>query len=103
LQWKKNDLTTGAWQHNIECPISIVLLSTSDVLAITSRFRKKHANEQISVLVIRPITWSLAMVVANNEIDDKKCRKIAGNFDSHADAVVQCVAHHQMVHIQGFT
>jgi hypothetical protein len=27
----KNDLTTGAWQHNIGCPsISIVLLSTSD-------------------------------------------------------------------------
>ncbi len=27
----KNDLTTGAWQHNIGCPISITLLSTSDV------------------------------------------------------------------------
>jgi hypothetical protein len=26
----KNDPTTGAWQHNIGCPISIVLLSTSD-------------------------------------------------------------------------
>jgi hypothetical protein len=26
----KNDLTTGAWQHNIGCPISITLLSTSD-------------------------------------------------------------------------
>ncbi len=34
LQWKKNDLTTGAWQHNIGCPISIVLLSTSDVHAL---------------------------------------------------------------------
>jgi hypothetical protein len=30
LQWKKNDLTTRAWQHDIGCPISIVLLSTSD-------------------------------------------------------------------------
>ncbi len=29
----KNDLTTGAWQHDIRCPISIVLLSTSDVNA----------------------------------------------------------------------
>jgi hypothetical protein len=28
----KNDLTTGAWQHDIGCPISITLLSTSDVL-----------------------------------------------------------------------
>ena len=27
----KNDLTTGAWQHNIGCPISITLISTSDV------------------------------------------------------------------------
>jgi hypothetical protein len=26
----KNDLTTGAWQHNVGCPISIMLLSTSD-------------------------------------------------------------------------
>jgi hypothetical protein len=28
----KNDLTTGAWQHDIGCPISITLLSTSDAL-----------------------------------------------------------------------
>ncbi len=26
----KNDLTTGAWQHDIGCPISIVLFSTPD-------------------------------------------------------------------------
>jgi hypothetical protein len=26
----KNDLTTGAWQHDIGCPIKIVLVSTSD-------------------------------------------------------------------------
>jgi hypothetical protein len=26
----KNDLTTGAWQHNIGSPIRITLLSTSD-------------------------------------------------------------------------
>ncbi len=26
----KNDLTAGAWQHDIGCPISITLLSTSD-------------------------------------------------------------------------
>jgi hypothetical protein len=29
----KNDLTTGAWQHDIGCPISIVLFSTSDVVS----------------------------------------------------------------------
>jgi hypothetical protein len=33
-EWMKNDLTTGAWQHNIGCPISITLLSTSDVLVL---------------------------------------------------------------------
>ncbi len=26
----KNNLTTGAWQHDIGCPIKIILLSTSD-------------------------------------------------------------------------
>jgi hypothetical protein len=26
----KNDLTTGAWQHDIGCPISILLFSTSN-------------------------------------------------------------------------
>jgi hypothetical protein len=42
--------------------------------------------------------------VANNEINDsKKCRKIAGNFDGHADAAVQCVMHCPMEHIPGFT
>jgi hypothetical protein len=30
----KNDLTTRAWQHDIGCPISITLLSTSDALLI---------------------------------------------------------------------
>ncbi len=33
----KNDLTTKAWQHNIECPISITLLSTSDEETATAR------------------------------------------------------------------
>jgi hypothetical protein len=35
--------------------------------------------------------------------DDKKCTQITGDFDHHADAVVQCRAHHPMEHIQGFT
>jgi hypothetical protein len=42
--------------------------------------------------------------VANNEIDNnKKQRQIAGDFDGHADAAVQCVAHCPIAHIQGFT
>jgi hypothetical protein len=42
--------------------------------------------------------------VANNEINDNnKCRQIAGNFDCHADAWVQCGMHCLMEHIPGFT
>jgi len=37
--------------------------------------------------------------MGNNE----KCRRIAGNFDSHGDAAVQRGAHRPMEHIQGFT
>jgi hypothetical protein len=33
----KNDLTTGAWQHDIGCPISIVLFTTSDVDCLVVR------------------------------------------------------------------
>ncbi len=35
--------------------------------------------------------------------DNKNCRWIAGNFDHHADAAVQCGVHLPMKHIQGFT
>jgi hypothetical protein len=43
------------------------------------------------------------MVVANNEIDDgKKYKSNAGNFDGHADTVVQCGVHRPMEHIRGF-
>ena len=35
--------------------------------------------------------------------NNKKCRQIAGNFDCHGDAVVQCGAHFPMEHKQGFT
>ena len=35
--------------------------------------------------------------------DNKKCRRIACDFDCHADAAVQCRAHRLMEHILGFT
>jgi hypothetical protein len=35
--------------------------------------------------------------------NNKKCRRIAGNFDCHADAVVRRGAHRPIEHIQGFT
>ena len=33
----------------------------------------------------------------------KKCRRIAGDFDCHTDAVVQRGVHRPIEHIQGFT
>jgi hypothetical protein len=42
----KNDLTTGAWQHNIGCPISITLLSTSDVVKQASRLLNVNVEQQ---------------------------------------------------------
>jgi hypothetical protein len=35
--------------------------------------------------------------------DNKKCRRIAGNFDCHTDASVRCGANRWIEHIQGFT
>ena len=40
----KNDLATRAWQHDIGCPISITLLSTSDVLLKTSTMKYSAAS-----------------------------------------------------------
>jgi hypothetical protein len=50
------------------------------------------------------ITWLLAMLMGDNKInDEKKCRKIAGNFDHHGDVMVQSRVHHPIEHINGFT
>ena len=35
--------------------------------------------------------------------DNKKCRQIAGDFDCHMDAAVQCRAHHLIKHVKGLT
>ena len=35
--------------------------------------------------------------------NNKKCRRIADDFDCHADAAVQRRAHRMIEHIQGFT
>jgi hypothetical protein len=43
------------------------------------------------------------MVVGDNGINNnKKCWESAGDFNHHADAAVQCRAHHPMEHIPGF-
>ena len=33
----KHDLTTGTWQDDTGCPISIILVSTSDVGGVVSK------------------------------------------------------------------
>ena len=35
--------------------------------------------------------------------NNNKCRRIAGNFDCHMDAVVRRGAHRPIEHVQGFT
>ena len=35
--------------------------------------------------------------------NNNKCRRIAGNFDCHADAAVRRGVHRPIEHIQGFT
>jgi hypothetical protein len=52
------------------------------------------------------VIWLLAMVMGNNKINDtNRCKKIAGNFDHHGDALVQSGVHLPMKHIKikGFT
>jgi hypothetical protein len=43
----KNDLTTRAWQHNIGCPISITLLSTSDVVLLLVLQRQTEKEKEL--------------------------------------------------------
>ncbi len=54
--------------------------------------------------IIWTITWSLAIIMGDSEINDnKKNTSNAGNFDGHGDAPVQCRAHLPIEHILGFT
>jgi hypothetical protein len=50
------------------------------------------------------MTKLLSYVSGQQRIDNnEQCRRIAGDFDCHADAAVRRGAHHPMEHIQGFT
>jgi hypothetical protein len=50
------------------------------------------------------IIWSLAEIVANNEINDNnKNKQIAGDSNGHADVAVQFGTHPPMDLITGFT
>ncbi len=50
------------------------------------------------------ITWSLAYIMCKQQIvNNKKCRRIAGDFDCHEDAAVRYGVHCPMEYILGFT
>jgi hypothetical protein len=56
------------------------------------------------IYFILSIPWSLAYGCGQQRIrQGKKCRRIAGDFDGHGNAVVQRGVHRPMEHIQGFT
>ncbi len=60
-----------------------------------------HTNEQRYVSII---TMLFSYVRGQQRIDNnEKCRQIAGNFDCHADTVLQRGAYCLMEIIQGFT
>jgi hypothetical protein len=60
----KNDLTTGAWQHNIGCPISITLLSASDAITHVVVVRHRpHPPPLLSAVAIRLPSNKMLIVV----------------------------------------
>jgi hypothetical protein len=62
----KNDLTTGAWQHDLGCPINIVLFSISDVHIPLS-------NVECLVLLHSPIIIDFEKLgTINKEVNNDK-------------------------------
>jgi hypothetical protein len=51
----KNDLTIGAWQHNVGCPIRIVLASTSDAIAACVRPQRFQFHLPLPQLCRKPV------------------------------------------------
>ncbi len=75
----KNDLTTGAWQHDIGCPIKIVLVSTSDVYTALHAIMYSPAS---SALVANDMTFLMMCAMFSTaplfggmvvSFDRKKC------------------------------
>jgi hypothetical protein len=66
---------------------------------------KNHTNNYVTHFYITmAITWSLATIMGDNKINNaRRCRKIAGNFNHHGDALVKSGEHCIMKHIKGFT
>ena len=70
----------------------------------TNRFITNKNNNLTQFYFKLTITMFFSYVVGQQQIgNNKKCRRIAGNFNCHADAAVQRRAHRLIEHIQGFT
>jgi hypothetical protein len=83
----KNDLTTGAWQHDIGCPISIVSFSTSDVCrAIVEAVAtdKIHPNGSRAVVAVKTNltrTTVLEPSLRPRDKDVASCKDCLGGYD----------------------
>jgi hypothetical protein len=52
----KNDLTTGTWQDNIQCPINITLLCTSDAVCLFG-IPKNVLLHSIKIRILTVFLW----------------------------------------------
>ena len=68
-------------------------------------YKNYHKNTNLTQFKFKlTITMLFSYVSGQQQIgNNKKCRRIAGNFNCHADAAVQRRAHRLIEHIQGFT
>jgi hypothetical protein len=67
----KDDLTTGAWQHNIGCAISITLFFTSDILY------KKKLSVCIMVVTRAGAITAAAKAVLTSRENEKRHKSAA--------------------------
>jgi hypothetical protein len=86
----KNDLTTGAWQHNIGCPISITLISTSDV-------GKEMKDVRLAFKCLNPgertpldYKWIKCHMIFDIKIEDfrRKAHMVAGGHMTSAPTIM---------------
>ncbi len=96
----KNDLTTGAWQHDIGCPISITLLSTSDVLSGLLLLGEQHRlwvkNNWTGRVESPPSRRDLCYIQGSKEkartSDDVICQRAPCMFDGGSKISFDSVA-----------
>ncbi len=93
----KNDLTTGAWQHDIGCPISITLLSTSDArIEVVCCYVSHHPTVLSPLSHLRCDNQKLVYFLVNSSCLYVLSRKFIShitltfrfNLTSHAEYIV---------------